>query len=222
MTLGDGILWSTVLILLAAGMYQISIRKKWKLVGKVFGVVILIGAVIGGGVWGWFKYQGRPYIAEELAGIRFGMTQLEVQLAMGEPEISLPVRGSEDSDPELGRRYGHFWVYGGTDGVERVLTIRFYGDAPEELGAAIVCERDGFNKVLGIGRFNSEKTVIDKLGEPTSVSIDSEGLKKYISYEQWGVAYEIEQRKVRRYCIIESGPMTYYTEYGDEPEDSEE
>ena len=49
MTLGAGILWSTVLLILSAVIYLISVRSKWKTVGKVFGVLFVIGAAIAGG-----------------------------------------------------------------------------------------------------------------------------------------------------------------------------
>jgi hypothetical protein len=35
MTLGDGVFWSTVLLLLAVAAYQISIRGKWTSDGEV-------------------------------------------------------------------------------------------------------------------------------------------------------------------------------------------
>lgn len=85
MTLGDGILWSTVLILTAAAIYQFSVRKLWNTVGKVSTVVVLIGAVVGGGFVGWNHYKLRPHIVNEIGELRLGMTPLEVTLAKGEP-----------------------------------------------------------------------------------------------------------------------------------------
>jgi hypothetical protein len=53
MTVGDGILWSTVLVLLAVAVHQISVHKKWKLVGKGIGFVLLLGAAAGLAIWRW-------------------------------------------------------------------------------------------------------------------------------------------------------------------------
>ncbi len=85
MTIGDGIFWSTVLILLSAAIYQISIRKKWKLVGKMVALLLLFGVVGGAAIWGWYSYNNRPSPVAELNGIRLGMSPVEVKLVKGPP-----------------------------------------------------------------------------------------------------------------------------------------
>jgi hypothetical protein len=218
MTLGDGILWSTILLLLAAGVYQISIRKKWKLVGKVFGVLVLLGAVIGGGGWGVYWYMNRPAMATELNGIRLGMSLVDVSILKGEPMNS-------ETEPELRESdgdYGMGWGFRDDGDKDTFLMVFFRGDSPQTVSVIRVCQQGGYHKVLDISQFSTEKGVIQRLGEPSKVSIDKDGLSKYISYEQWNVAYEIEKGKVRTLCIDQSGGMTYGDEYGDEPEDPEE
>ena len=108
MTLGDGIFWSTALILLAVASYQIFRHKKWKLVGKVFGALFLVGAVLGGGLWSWTVYQERPSPVQGLEGVRFGMTPAEVKVQKGEPtnEEADAVTQHEDGSYRMSRRYG--------------------------------------------------------------------------------------------------------------------
>src|SRR5262245_57158449 len=86
MTVGSGILWSTVLIVLAVGVYQVSVRRKWKIVGKIFGGLIFVAIVAGGGLWAWDRYENRPKVVELLDGVRLGMSPLDVKLAKGEPQ----------------------------------------------------------------------------------------------------------------------------------------
>jgi len=98
MTLGEGIFWSTVLILVTFFLYQVSVKKKWKTVGKVFTILVLVGALIGGGFWGWNVYELRPQIMGELDGVRLGMSPVEVKLVKGAPTTEGEVVEQETVD----------------------------------------------------------------------------------------------------------------------------
>ena len=214
MSLGDGILYSTILILLAAGIYQVTTFKKWKLVGKVFAVLVLIGVVVAAGFWGWIRYQDRPQISTELAGIQLGMSQLDVRLVLGEPDENLPPNPFLDLIPDS-PPYESSWYYVPKFDGGRTLLISFVGDSAENSTASFICQRYGSGVVAGVSRFYSEQMIIDKLGEPTHISIHYKGTSKYISYEQWKAAFEIEQKRVRKICVTESGKVTYDIEYSD-------
>lgn len=208
MTLGEGIFWSTVLILLAAAIYQISIRKKWKLVGKVFGILIVIGAVIGGGFWGWLTYQTRPVVVTELAGLRLGMSPVEVTLLKGEPNF----KGDNTKDESATEYESHYFYFGEGHG-KGMLFIEFTGENQAAVKVSEICHSYRFSKLLGISMNRSETEVIRKLGKPTHESIAADGLSKYISYEQWKVAYQISEGKVNMLCVSESGKVTKTEEY---------
>ncbi len=210
MTLGEGIFWSTVLILTAAAVCQVSIRRWWKTVGKVFGVQVLIGGIIGAGVWGWFEYQDRPYVVEELAGLRLGMTPVEVQLAKGKP-----IGGSDEEPFEQDDEFRMGWILGGNE-YDPWHAVIFFGDAPNEMELGIVCEHDGSTSLLGIKRSMSGDGVIKKLGQPSHESIHRDGLSKTISYEKWNVSYEIKKGQVIKMCISHSGKVVYADQYEDE------
>lgn len=212
MTLGEGIFWSTVLILIAFFLYQISVKKKWKTVGKVFVILVLVGVLIGGGFWGWNVYELRPRIMDELDGIRFGMSPLEVKLVKG-----APTREGEvvEREKDAGEKFKMTWIYKQNEFCNTLLII-FSGNERNALRASIICDDDIYSKIFGLNKYDSEETVIKKLGIPSHESIHSDGLQKAISYEQWKVGFEIEKGNVTRVCVSESGKLTFANEYGEE------
>lgn len=214
MTLGDGIFWSTVVIVVAGAIYQISVRKRWKLAGRVVGVLILVGFVIGGGIWGWFEYQSRPYIVDQLGGVRLGMKPVQVKLAKGEPTNSHkdPIR-EEDGTYQMG------WGFRESEYSDSMQLVIFFGDTAAELEVGIVCRFGGYGELLGISFGSPETHVIEVLGEPTHVSVASDGLMKQMSYARWQTSYRIRQGKVVALCIARSGRVTFREEYNETVED---
>jgi hypothetical protein len=207
MTVGDGIFWSTVLILFAAAVYHISIRNKWKVVGKTIGVFLVIGAMGTGAIWGYFSYKNRPTPTTELNGVRLGMTPLEVRLAKGAPTTEEEAKGEkEDEKVKLG------WQFRGELGDESTVVI-FYGSTTDTMKVAIVCARGGYSTLLGLGRHSNEKDVIKKLGQPSTVSISKDGLSKIMSFESFKVAYELTKGQVTELCVTESGGVNYVEQY---------
>jgi hypothetical protein len=204
MTVGAGIFASTLLLLFALAVYQITIRRKWRVVGKVTAFFVLVAAILGGASWGWYRYSNRPSVATELDGIRLGMGAVDVRLAKGAPsEEGEPER---DTDGELSVA----WLYGTGDAYSLVI---FSGRDTSDLKVSIVCEAGGYSRVLGFGRFDAEASLLNSLGPPTSQSINKEGLAKMVSYQQWKVAYEIAKGQINQVCVTESGRVTFREEY---------
>ena len=56
MTLGSGIFWSTVLVLIALSVWRLSVAHKWRTVGKLVGMLIVIGIVVVGAIYGYKLY----------------------------------------------------------------------------------------------------------------------------------------------------------------------
>ena len=83
MTLDGGVLWSIILVLLAVGIYLVSVSQERNSFGKVFAGLLVAGAVVGAGFMGWNQYSTRPHVVNELAGLRLGMTPVEATLALG-------------------------------------------------------------------------------------------------------------------------------------------
>src|SRR5437764_10827560 len=99
MTLGAGVVWATLLVLIALAIWRTTVNQKWNLVGKAVLSIVVVAAIIGAGFWGWNKYQNRPQLVTELAGVKLGMTRVEVTLALGEPKTkSDPGRDTEGKE----------------------------------------------------------------------------------------------------------------------------
>ena len=203
MTLGTGLVWSTILILVGSSIYQISIRKKWRLIGKIFAAVTLVIGIVAAGIWGYVYWQQQPYIVTELNSVELGMTPVEVTLTKGRPAIVLDEN-----------KYQHVWGFKRYEFSDIDTVVIFRGNDPTTMSASAICARhDNYSKLLGIGNYHTENDIIAKFGEPTHISINDKGTSKYISYKQWNVAYEITQNRVSEQCISSTGKMTYRHEY---------
>ena len=208
MTLGEGILWSTILILLALSVYQISIRKKWGLVGKGFGGLILVGGLITVGIWGWLEYQKRPQKLIELDGIELGMSFVDVTLKKGMPN-------NEAYKPAWQEKDQYFYTvlfYGSDEYSSSKKTVTFiYGDTLDSVTVQRVCLVNGNTKISAVGIGSSEDALFKKFGEPISTEIDEDGLGKRVYYPQWNLLVRLEQARVAGYCAYDpySKWMTY-------------
>ncbi len=173
MTIGDGIFYSTILLVLAGAIYAISVRGKWKTAGKVFSVFVLVVAVSYAIFYGYDQYQSRPQssASEPLAavteymGVKLGASRVDVTLKHGLPEReSNPIRPDGKKQDVL--YYDGFAV---TLSGEEVANFAY-----------MVCSDGSYTygrELLGIGIYESEDRVISLLGAPSSESIDADGLK---------------------------------------------
>jgi hypothetical protein len=207
MTLGTGVVLSTLLIIAAVGIYQISVRGKWKIVGRVVGILLLCIGVLAGIGWGWYSYANRPSAAQELEGVRLGMTPVQVTLARGEPTKKSETAKDKDGEIRVG------WTYQDTGTTDEWTLVMFFGRSENELKASIVCRRGGYTTLHGLGRFNSEGDVLNKLGQPTNESIHKSGLSKIISFASLKTAYTITKGQVSEVCVTDTGAVTYADEY---------
>lgn len=213
MTLGEGILWSTISLLIAGAIYQVSIHHKWKVVSKTFAGLILIGILIGSGVWGWNAYQERPQVVDELNGISLGMRSVEVSVLKGEPSN----KDSHHSKPHKRETDGEFqmlWVFRPNGDSNDMEIAVFSGEIAEKMTVYRVCQRGGYNTLLGFGQGDLERDVRQKLGEPSFVSFNKDGLSKWLSYEKWKASFDISKGRIVSFCLSESGRMAYSEEYG--------
>lgn len=207
MTVGSAIFWSTVLVIAAFAARAVTRSGKWRVVRTIIALIVGLSIVAALGIWGWSRYQERPIVTDELVGIRLGMKPVDVKLLKGAPfneDTAVP----EVKDGEASMVWGFRESYS-----DRVLVVHFVGPAVDSLGVAIVCERDGYSKLFGLGRYSRESDVIGKLGEPTRTSIDSNGLSKLISFKQWNVAFGVSKGVVNQVCVSSSGAVVYLKEY---------
>lgn len=202
MTLGSALILITFILLTAVGIYYVTKHKKWRLIGKITGAILLLAILIGLGIWAWIQYQNRPQVVNSVGDVSLGMTPVEVTLAIGNPEVNL--EGTEE-DTDLRHIYLNY-----NDEVD--YFVRFSNESGE-YRAVVICSSNYLREVLGFSKYDSESKVIKKLGEPTSISVREDGLEKMISYKQWKTAFGIEQGDVETVCATESGEVKYIKEY---------
>lgn len=241
MTLGTGIFASTILVLLAVALWQVTKHRRWRLVGTVFGVLVGLTALIALGVWGWTEYANRPTPQRSLAGIALGMVPAEVKLRKGEPQSVSPFTCGRplSSLPKEGRfndldatqqallleliRTAEARMPGTRCGPPNTSEARarwFFPDmhvvfktSNNGLKVSSICRDSGTERLIGVSPGAPESDVLAELGKPTHVSIRNDGLAKVISYRQWNVAFELEKGRVSAMCVAE-GDVRYPDEYG--------
>lgn len=206
MTLGEGIVWSTLIALVAIAIWRTTVNKKWKVVGIVIGGLVLLGVVIGVGFWGWDKYEHRPQVVTGLIGVTLGMSPVEVTLALGRPTTKFQLSTDKDELQQIS------YLYRGDNDDSYIHSVTFLGRTGE-MKVAKICDYRGDSAVLGFSQYDDEKSVVEKLGPPGKTSIRADGLAKIISYPQWKAAYFIEKRMLQGVCASESGVATYTDEF---------
>jgi len=190
---------SLILIAVVSGLgylvYHIHRKKKWKLLLKIAGVLVLIGIIIAASVFAYFWYINRPHEANKLGKISLGMSPVDVTLQLGKPSAELV-------DDDGGKRF----VYSGYSAIDYL--IKFENDS-----VAFVCTYQYLNEVFGLGVYDSEEKVLKKLGSPSNTSINKEGLTKFISYDKYKVSFGIERGEVDSVCVTKSGKVSFAEEY---------
>ncbi len=196
MTTGESILTIAIFAGFSFGVYKIHQHKKWKLVLKILGVIILISLLVSAGIYGYWWYKNLPHEASTLGKVSLGMSPVEITLELGKPT-------NEFTDDEEQKRY----VYKSYD------DILYHIIFDENEKVSVVCTDEYYNQIFGLGVYNDEKKVIKKLGEPTNVSINEDGTQKFISYEQYKVSFGIEKGSVNTTCVTNSGKVSFAKEY---------
>ena len=209
MTLGTGIFASTVLVLLAIAIWQITARHKWKLAGKIAAGFIAVCAVIGFGLYAWnyiANLPPAPSVVTELAGVKLGMSPTDVTLALGKPDTASDP-SVKDGETRIEFKYSSSDNYSSPD-----VNIIFYGRDKYTTKVSIVCSADSSIKLLGFDNYSTEASIIQSLGKPSSISVSRDALSKIISFSQWKVAFRISKGFVSEKCITQSGRIAFENE----------
>jgi len=200
MTLGDGVFWATLLVLTFFSLYIITNHNKWKLVGKVFAGILLLSGIVWLGVFAYIEYEDRAIILTGLDGVDLGVTEVEVILAKG---AASEIINSKDGKQRT-------LVYEGySNHTTMVMLVKNESNFKVEL----ICKNGGYLNIMGLGLYSSEKDVVESLGEPKHISINSEGTSKIISYPIWNISFEIEKKRVTEICAMEWERVRFIDEY---------
>jgi hypothetical protein len=188
MSLGSGLFYSTVLILLAVSFWQISKRKKWKLFGKISAALASVCTLVVTVGYLWNYVSTRPKPVTEFEGVKLGASITDVTVALGAPSL---VIGSE-----------LFFE-------SRKLSADFNTDISRSLSK--LCAYDDGPNLMGFDETTTESEIIEKLGKPDSVSISGDGLSKLISYQKWKAGFSITENLAQLRCMT-NGKMAFNDE----------
>lgn len=178
MELGTGIYSSTVLVLLAISVWQITKHKKWKLFGKVCaGLAAVCGLVVGVGYL-WNYVATRPKPLTEFEGVKLGASITDVTLTLGAPTNVVGNRITYD---------------------EKEIIADFESEKLQSL--EVLCSESPEKNVMGFDIYSRESDVIKKLGVPSRTSISGDGLFKLISYKKWNVAFGVSANSINKICM---------------------
>lgn len=168
---------------------QTIVRVIGNLLRWVIGLPIVVG-LIGWGVFSFHSWWSeRPYRLTGLEGVEIGMTPTEVTLIKGAPRTSVPEQRDDGS-----------WSQGMFFGEQLVI---FSGESEDALRVYRICltEPRYYDRVIGVAGSDTEAEVIRHLGQPDSVSINDDGLRKQSSFERYNLMIVFEKARADTICV---------------------
>lgn len=205
MTIGEGIFWSTIVLVSFAAIFLLTKKKLWKKVLKGFVFVAGLAALIAGGFWLYDIYGNRPQVMSSLGGIRLGMSEVDVTLKKGKPDEKHELNKISD-------KYRKYLLYRYKRGAN---LYAIFDGKKDTMIVTVVCESVISGRVLGFKHYSLEKEIVDKLGPPSQLSINQDATRKILSYPKWNAAFETEKGKITEACVTSRSQIRYSVEYGD-------
>lgn len=145
-------------------------------------ILLIIGISIISFAYQWYKDLPRP--VDTLGKISLGMKPVEVTLDLGKP--------TEEGVNDEGWKHYFYKDYS---------TLNYFVAFDENDSVRRVCSENVYNEVFGLGVYDSEDSVVSKLGEPSKTSINQDGLSKFISFSKYNVAFSIQKGSVKAVCV---------------------
>lgn len=192
MTLGDGIVTATILVLMAIALYLISKHRKWLLTSKLMAIPLSLALLFSLGIFGFQFLENRPYRATSFANLDLGITPADAKIILGAP-------ASEEFFEEE-KTLVYYYTAEYSDGTKLILVF----EENEDDGSALklICDTAA-PKLFGLSSYSSMSKVIKHLGAPTSESINNDELSKMLFYDNWNARFLIEKNRVSGICIGE-------------------
>lgn len=217
MTLGEGVLISTILLVVFITILLITKHKKWIKTIKVLLFLCVLGALIFAGALKYNKYQNRPFVVQEFQGVKLDSRQVDVTLTKGKPAKINKSYDAEEKECDVRLAYTNEYS-------DEMLIIYLGGEDKNSLKVESVCSFNGYGypKLLGLDKYDNEDKIIEKLGEPEYESINKEGTEKMLNYTEWNVAISVKGGRVSSMCATNSEKGMYFNEeYGESDESKE-
>jgi hypothetical protein len=200
MELGTGIFLAAVVLGLVLLFGQTKDRWNWKKIILIPVCLIVLGW--GGTIsyyWASNAYENRAVKQTEFLDIALGDSISDVKFKKGEPAKLDWTASRKDLMAYLDES-------GDVD-----FVIRFQDSNVRIIYNFNKC--GWCNRIFGLGFGSSYKEIEEKLGDPSSVSIEVDELHRRIFYEKWNVFFTLEKSKVIHYGVYNSklGPKNYPT-----------
>ena len=192
MTLGDGILASTVLVLISIAIWKIAGRLKFLFTLRNIAVAVGLSCLATLVFTGWQRYEQRPQKPYEVRNITLGMTQADVMVELGKPSDT-KFKNTEKYITEL-------WNYESKD-------LYFYVAYDSENKKVVVMCEQSPRLQTPFGYKMTQKDIIEKLGEYASASYTKDQLKKRIDFPSFNVSFYIEGGIIIAYCVSEAAKI---------------
>jgi hypothetical protein len=198
-SIGDAIFLSALLLSLVGLYAATKDRWNWKRIAKwAIAAPFALALVLWGSSWIYSKFQERPTLQTEFEGLRLGATEADVLFLKGEPAR---------------RPRGEQWVFHAKPSSadpERALVIVGFRDG--KVRYVTYWENDLLLDrpyLLGFTIGSDYAAVIERLGQPSNVSISSDSLTRVASFGKYNAVFEFEKGRVTRIGIFDNttGPI---------------
>ena len=204
MSPGDGIFLSSVLLSVIALFAITKDRWNWKRISK-WGTIgpIALAVVLGGGAYLYSRWVDRPTPQSKFGDIELTATPADVLFAKGEPQL----RDSPDR-----------WVYNAGSGSAAPNAAKYLVMFKDSRVRFVLYSASETQIVspwfMGFDIGTSHERIVEKLGQPTNVSISENQLDRMFSYDRYNAFFSFSQGKLVAYGIYQpnTGPMAFRKE----------
>jgi hypothetical protein len=124
-----------------------------------------------------------------------------------------PQHGAPPTGPAAVTGSDMRWLFDDGDYTD-AFTLVVFDETDAAMRVSIVCRHNGYETLFGLSRGRSDHDVVEKLGNPTTVSIRADGAAKLISYEHWNAAFEVEKGEVTALCVANRA-VRFAQEFGE-------
>ncbi|WP_035384251.1 hypothetical protein [Ferriphaselus sp. R-1] len=199
MEVGTGIFLASLVLGLVLLYGQTKDRWGWKkILVRVLWGSIALGCLTALLIWIYGKYETRVMAQTEFLSIVLGDKAPDVKFKKGNPS-------AED---------GQVWLYRNSSSENEAVVI-FKGT--EVKGVLYVGSCSYCYKISGLGIGTDYTELREKLGDPTSVAISPDQLRRLASFERWNLVFQLKENRVNAFGIYDPkfGPIVFSKQTSD-------